>query len=172
MECRCSGKELTQPLQKLEELIEAARRVYKSANDPISAVVRFLHERPEDQSISGYVISKVLLETFESPERIPQLVNILAGHAREIVRKRNVIELIKEHPGLEKWGNYVIKQTDRIKFEIGREKDRLVLKDIVGLLCVEHGVELPLDKILINPPKLEVTFRLGLLRPQKIVDIA
>jgi hypothetical protein len=174
VDCRCPGKELLkEQLQKIEvDLIDVAKKFVRTAGDPISAVVRFLHERPEGQSLPGYVVDRVLLESFESPEQIPGLVRLLAGHVREISRTRNVIGILKEHPAAEKWGNYLIKQSERIIFEVGRERDRLVLKNIGGLVAVEHGVEIPLDKILVNPPKLEVTLRLGILRPQRVVDIA
>jgi hypothetical protein len=174
VDCRCPGKELIkEQLQKIEgDVIDVARKLVRTAGDPISAVVRFLHERPEGQSLPGYVIDKVLLESFDSPEQIPGLVKLLAGHVREISRTRNVIGILKEHPAAENWGSYLIKQSERIIFEVGREKDRLVLKNIGGLVAVEHGVEIPLDKILVNPPKLEVTLRLGILRPQRVVDIA
>jgi hypothetical protein len=158
-------------LQKIDDLVDGARKLLRTASDPISAVVRFLHERPEDSSLSGYVVDKVLAEAFGDDYEIPGLVNILAGHVKEIIRTRNVIDIIKEHPAVEKWGTYLIKQTDRIKFEVSRENNKLVLKNIGGLIAVEHGIEIPLDKILVNPPKLEVTLRFGLLRPQRIVDI-
>lgn len=154
------------------ELIDVAKKILRISSDPISAVVRFLHERPENQSLPGYVIEKVLVETFESYDHIPGLVKILAGQVREVVRHRNVIELLKDHPAAEKWGNYLIKQADQIKFEVAKERDKVVLKNIGGLVAVEHGIEIPLDKIIVNPPKLEVTLRFGLLRPQRIIDIA
>jgi hypothetical protein len=47
----------------------------------------------------------------------------------------------------------------------------MVLKNIQGLIGVEHGVEVPLEKILVQPPKLIVTVRLGILHPQRVVDI-
>lgn len=174
MDCHCPGKELiNRQLQKFEsELVDVASRLVRNAGDPISAIIRFLHERPENASLPGYIIDRVLLETFGTSEDIPGLVQILSGHVKEIIRQRNVIAIIKEHPAIERWGTYVIKQTERIKFEVSRERDKLVLKDIAGLLAVEHGMEVPLDKILVNPPKLEVTLRLGLLRPQRIIDIA
>ncbi len=178
MDCPCPGKDLlNRQRAKLEneiiELIDVARKIVKTASDPVSAVARFLHERPENTSLPGYVIDRVLEEAFDCPEQIPTLVRILAGHVKEISRGRsNVIDILKEHPGIERWGNYIIKQAETIKFEVGRERDRLVLKNIGGLIAVEHGIEIPLDKILINPPKLEVTLRLGVLRPQRIIDIA
>lgn len=177
MDCRCPGKELIKTkLGKLEnelgDLIVVAKRILKTASDPVSAVTRFLHERPENVSLPGWAIDFVLAEAFESEEQIPGLVKVLAGHVKEIVRHRNVIDILKEHPGIERWGNYLIKQADNIKFEVARERDRLVLKNIGGLVAVEHGLDVPLDKIVINPPKLEVTLRLGLLRTQRIVDIA
>jgi hypothetical protein len=172
MDCsKCSADDVFVK-QRESELVDVARRILRTASDPITAVIRFLHERPENASLPGYVIDRVLLETFESQDRIPGLVRILAGHVREISRNRNVIDILKEHAAVEKWGNYLIKQADQIKFEVGKERDKLVLKNIGGLVAVEHGIEIPLDKIIINPPKLEVTLRFGLLRPQRIIDIA
>jgi hypothetical protein len=179
VDCRCPTKELIKvKLQRIEDdltdLVDVARRIVKTASDPVSAVARFLHERPENTSLPGYVIDRVLLEAFENrPEQIPSLVRILAGHVKEIKRRgNNVIDILKEHPGIEKWGSYLIKQSEVVKFEIARERDRIVFKNIGGLIAVEHGIEIPLDKILVNPPKLEVTLRLGILRPQRIIDIA
>lgn len=178
MDCLCHKKRPTDGviLQKLalveHELVDVAKRMLNVASDPFSAVIRFLYERPENTSLSGYLVNKVLLETFGDRENIPGLINVLASHAREVIRQSNVITLINEHSSAEKWGAYLIKQKERIKFEIGRERDKLVLKDIVGLVAVEHGIELQLDKILVNPPKLEVTAKLGLLRPRRIIDIA
>ncbi|MBI4533346.1 MAG: hypothetical protein HY711_05300, partial [Candidatus Melainabacteria bacterium] len=116
-------------------------------------------------------VTKVLLETFGSGDEVPGLISVLAGHVKEIVRSSNAISIVNEHPVVERWGKYIIKQKERIKFEVGRERDKLVLRNIVGLKCVEQGIEASLEKILVNPPKLEVTLRLGLLRPQRIIDI-
>jgi hypothetical protein len=90
---------------------------------------------------------------------------------REVCRHKNVIELVNEHPAAEKWGNFIIQQKERINFEVAFECGKLVLKNIHGLVGVEHGIECPLEKILVVPPKLIVTVRLGLLRPQKEVDL-
>jgi len=117
------------------------------------------------------VVKKVLVESFGGVEHIPGLVSILAGHVKEIVRQSNVISIVNEHPAVERWGDYIIKQRERIRFELGRERGKVVLKNIVGLNAVEHGLEAALDRILVNPPKLEITLKLGLLRPQRIVDI-
>lgn len=176
MNCLCSPnenrRELLQKLVNVEqELVDVARKMLKTASDPFSAVVRFLHERPENASLPGYLVNKVLLETFGAKEQIPGLINVLAGHVKEVIRHSNVISIVNEHPAIERWGSYLIKQAGNIKFEVSREKGKLVLKNIHGLICVEHGIEAALDKILVNPPKLEVTLRLGILRPQKTVDI-
>ncbi len=77
----------------------------------------------------------ILAEAFGEYENIPALVKILAGHVREVIRQSNVINVINEHPTVEKWGNYIIKQTDRIKFEINKERDFLVLENIAGHFC-------------------------------------
>lgn len=176
VDCRCQDGLINRQLQKFEkmegELVDVAKRILRTASDPISAVVRFLHERPDDSSLPGYVIDRVLVEVFDSEQQIPGLVKLLAGHVKTITRHRNYIDILKEHPGVERWGSYLIKQTETIKFEVAREKDKLCLRNIGGLIAIEHGMEIPLDKILVNPPKLEITLRLGLLRPQRIVDIA
>lgn len=165
--------ESSDAIRKLEsELIDAARKMLRQASDPITAVVRFLHERPENQSLPGFVVDKVLLATFEEDSRIPGLVRILAGQVREVTRRSNVIDILKEKPADERWGSYLIKQHKNIKFEVAKERDKLVLKNLVGLSAIEHGIEVPIEKIVVNPPKLEVTLRLGLLRPQRIIDIA
>lgn len=167
-----NGVELMHKLMSMEhELIEISRRVLKTAGDPFSGVVRFLHERPEGNSLPGYLMNKVLLETFGNRDEIPGLIRILAGHVREIIRQSNVINIINEHPTAERWGNFIIKQKERMKFEVGLEKGKLALKNIQGIIGVEHGIELPLDKILVQPPKLLVTVKLGIIRRQRIVDI-
>lgn len=178
MSCRCPGKELINRhvVQKLvsveQELIDVARRMLRTASDPVSAVIRFLHERPENSSLPGYVVERLLVETFGDKENIPGLITVLAGHMKETIRQSNVIDIINEHPAVERWGNYVIKAKERIKFEIGKERGKLVLMDIVGLKAVEDGVEVALERILIDPPKLLVTVRLGLFPVQRTVDIA
>jgi hypothetical protein len=155
-----------------KELVAAAKRLLKTASDPFTAVINFLHERPENASMPGFLVNKVLEEAFGDRENIPSLVRILSTHVRELRRhKGNVIELINEHPAAERWGQFILKQRERINFEVAMEKGMLVLKNITGLVGVEHGVELPLDKILVQPPKLIVTVKLGILRPQKEVEI-
>ncbi len=176
MSCGCFGRDHSgQFMQKLKsvesELVDVAKRFLKTASDPFSGVIIYLHERPEKTSMPGYLINSILLDSFGSPENIPGLIRILSGHVREIIRDANVIDIINEHPSAEKWGNFVIKQKERIKFEVGRERGLMVLKNIQGLIGVEHGIELPLEKILVEPPKLIVTVKMGLLRPQKVVDI-
>jgi hypothetical protein len=177
MDCKCNEVSNSQNSQKFaqfaqieQELVDIARRVLKSASDPFSGVIKFLHERPENNSMPGRLVSSVLDKTFGSDE-IPGLIKIMAGHVREIYRQANVIDIIKEHPTAEKWGNFVVKQKERIKFEVGLEKGRLVLSNIQGLIGVEHGVELPLEKITVVPPNLVVTVKLGMLHPQRTVAI-
>ena len=65
----------------------------------------------------------------------------------------------------------MIKQAESMRFEIGVEKGHLTLKNIKGLFGIEHGVELPLEKIVVQPPKLIVTANMGLFHPQKVLDI-
>ena len=109
--------------------------------------------------------------TFGDADKIPGLVSVLAGHVKEVVRHANVISIVNEHAAVERWGQYIIKQKERIRFELDREKGKLVLRNIAGLAAVENGIEVALEKILVNPPKLEVTLKLGPLRPQRIIDI-
>jgi len=154
-----------------EELVYLARTILRSASDPISAVFRFLQERPEGLSLTGYVMDKVLTETFGERENIPDLVKILAGHVHEIIRQSNVISVINQHSAIEKWGSYIIKQAERIKFEVSKERDFVVLENIAGIFAIEHGIAVPVEKIAIKPPKLIVTLNLGIIRPNRIVDI-
>lgn len=174
VDCHCeesNNGHLRQTLAQMEsELVEVARRILKTASDPFTGVINFLHERPENKSLPGKVINTVLQQTFCN-EEIPALIKIMAGHVREIYRYSNVIDIIKEHPTTEKWGAFLIKQKERINFEVGLEKGRLVLNNIQGLVGVEHGIELPLEKILVQPPNLIVTVKMGILHPQKVVSI-
>ncbi len=175
--CRKTSNEIADEivLSKIQdvedELVAMARNILRGASDPISAVIKFLQERPEDVSLTGYVMDRVLTETFGGREKIPSLVKLLAGHVREIIRQSNVINIINEHPAVETWGDYIIKQTERIKFEIGKERDLLVLKNVAGLFAIEHGIAFPVEAITIKPPKLVVTINLGIIRPNRIVDI-
>jgi hypothetical protein len=174
VDCQCEQANNHQLVQKLvnmeQELVEVARQILKTASDPFTGVIKFLHERPENNSLPGKLVTTVLHQTFGN-EEIPGLIKIMSGHVREIYRNANVIDIIKEHPTAEKWGNFIIKQKDRIKFEVGLEKGRLVLNNIQGLIGVEHGIELPLEKITVSPPNLIVTVKMGMLHPQRIVSI-
>ncbi|PWT99243.1 MAG: hypothetical protein C5B53_05645 [Candidatus Melainabacteria bacterium] len=178
MSCSCSLKDklnqkLFAKLHNIEAgLVDRARGILRTAGDPVSAVIRFLHERPEEASLKGLVMHYVLRETFGDEEKIPGLIKLFTGHVSEIIRHANVIDIINEHPAVERWGKYLIKQKERIKFEIAKERELLVLKNIVGLIAVEQGMDLPVDKISVQPPNLIVTVKLGLLRPQRVFDIA
>ena len=171
--CRRTNRQnlLPKKSEQEDELIYIAKGILRSANDPISAVIKFLQERPEGSSLTGYVMDRVLTETFGSREKIPALVGILAAHVHEIIRQSNVINIVNEHPAIEKWGDYIIKQTDRIKFEVTKERDLFVLKKISGLFAVEHGIAVPVESVAIKPPKLVVTVNMGVLRPNRILDI-
>ncbi len=178
MSCSCPGDpsdSVAKQFQKLEaeiaEITDTAKRIVKTASDPFTAVIRFLHERPENVSLNGSSVKHVLLDTFGSYDEIPGLVNILSAHLKEVVRQSNVIKLYNVHFSQTNWSGYLIKLKEQIKFEVAREKDRLVLTNIAGLSAVEHGIDLPVEKILVNPPKLEITLRLGILRPVKAIDI-
>lgn len=176
MSCSCQGKNIvTEQIHKIEaeiaEMADTAKKIIKTASDPVSAVVRFLHERPENVSLNGHSVKQVLHDAFGSYEQVPGLVRLLSAHLKEVVRHSNVIAVYNEHFAQDTFAGYMVKLKEQVKFEITRENNKLVLKNIAGLVCVEHGVELPLEKILINPPKLEITVKLGLLRPVKAVDI-
>lgn len=119
----------------------------------------------------GYLLQRVLSETFGSPEDMPGLIRAIGSHVHEIIRHANVISVVNEHPTAERWGTYIIKQKEKMRFEIGVEKDCLVLKNIIGLFGMEHGVEAPLEKIVVRPPKLVVTLNLGIVHPQKVLDL-
>ncbi len=176
MKCSCPGNEIVaRQIQKIEnelvEMTDSARRMIKNASDPFSAIIRFLHERPENVSLNGLSVKTVLHDAFGSPDEIPGLVNLLSAHLKEVVRQSNVIAIYNEHFSQADWAGYLVKLKEQIRFEIAREKDKLVLKNVAGLICVEKGIELPVERILVNPPKLEITVKLGLLRPVKAVDI-
>lgn len=168
MSCSCPDEKSLLPPH---DLADTARRVLRTAGDPFSAVIKFLHDRPEDSSLAGISVKRVLLDAFGAPEQIPGLVRVLSAHVREVVRHRNIIDVRNEHLAREFWSGYLIKLKEHVKFEVAREHDKLVLKNIAGIVAVEHGVELPLERILVNPPKLEITVKLGILRPVRSVDI-
>ena len=175
--CDCCAREKLpeQLLQKLSEvehdMNNTAKRIVKAASDPFSGVIRFLEDRPENTSLHGYFVDRALIETFGSREQVPGLIRALASHVRHVIRQSNVINIVNEHPTAERWGQYIIKQKEQMRFEIGMDKGFLVLKNIKGLFGIEHGVELPLESITVKPPKLVVTANMGLLRPQKVFDI-
>ena len=171
MSCSCPNDRLLKLEAEIIEFADTAKRVLRTASDPFSAVIKFLHDRPEHVSLAGRSVKQVLLDTFGSPEQIPGLVRLLSGHVREIVRHSNIINVRNEHLAQEFWSGYLIKLKEQVKFEVAREKDLLVLKNIAGLVAIENGMELPLERILVNPPKLEITVKLGLLRPVRTVDI-
>ncbi len=175
--CDCCAPEKLpeQLLQKLseveQELTLKAQRIVKAASDPFSGVIRFLEDRPENSSLHGYFVDRALIDTFGSRDQIPGLIRAIASHVRHVIRQANVISIVNEHPTAERWGQYVIKQAESMRFEIGVEKGHLTLKNIKGLFGIEHGVELPLEKIVVQPPKLIVTANMGLFHPQKVLDI-
>jgi len=181
MDCICknvsdSAKAKLQAMQQdmiamHQDMVDTAKRILRSAADPVSAVLRFLQERPEGTSMAGYTMNYVLLEAFEDESKIPGLVKILAGHVREVSRHSNIIELVNSHPAVEKWDQYLIKLKEQVKFEIRRERDLFVMDRIVGLTAVEHGIELPVELIKVEPPDLIVTVRLGPLHPKRILSI-
>lgn len=176
-ECRksCNSAGDANIKEKIEEaeadLINLAQNILRTASDPITAVIQFLQERPENAILRGTVIHNVLAGAFGEYENIPGLVKVLTGHVREIIRHANVINIINEHSTVEKWGSHIIKQTDKIKFEIAKERGIIVLQNIGGIFAIEHGISVPIEKITIKPPKLIVTLNVGLFRPNLTVDI-
>lgn len=171
MNCSCHNQRLQKIESDISDIAENAIRLLRSASDPFTGVIKFLHERPEDVSLAGISVKQILLDAFGTREQIPGLVRLLSAHVREIVRHSNIIDVRNEHLAQESWSGYLIKLKEQVKFEVARERDKLVLKNINGLVCIEHGMEVPLEKILVNPPKLEITVKLGLLRPVRAVDI-
>ncbi|MDZ4834496.1 MAG: hypothetical protein SGJ27_12025 [Candidatus Melainabacteria bacterium] len=177
MTCDCCAREKLpeQLLQKLTEveqdLTHTAQRIVKAASDPFSGVIRFLEDRPENTSLHGYFVDRALVDTFGGRDQIPGLIRAIASHVRHVIRHANVINIVNEHPTAERWGQYVIKQTENMRFEIAVEKGYLTLKNIKGLFGIEHGIELPLEQIIVKPPKLVVTANMGLFKPQKVFDI-
>jgi hypothetical protein len=153
------------------DVIDVGRRIVRGAADPFSGVIKFLENRPEGASLHGYLVNRVLLETFGSKDEIPGLIRAIASHVREISRHANVISIHNEHPTSERWGSILIKQKEKIRFEVATEKGCLVLKNIAGLVGSEHGIECPLEKILVQNGKLIVTLNLGFLHPQKVLDL-
>lgn len=169
MTCSCSDNDKCEV--EVSDMVDLAGRFIRSASDPFSAVIKFLHDRPEQVSLAGPSVKQVLLKSFGSGEQIPGLIGLLSKHVREIVRQSNVIAIYNEHLAQEHWGGHLIKLKEQVRFEVSKENNQLALKNIAGLICVQHGMELPLEKILVNPPKLEITVKLGLLRPVIAVDI-
>jgi hypothetical protein len=175
MDCICENKPDTAFKAKLHamhhDLVDGAKRVLRSAADPVSGVLSFLQERPEGTSLAGHAMNYVLLEAFEDESKIPGLVRILAGHVKEISRHANIIDIVNSHAAVEKWDHYLIKLKEQIKFEIRHDRGAMLMDNIVGLTAVEHGVELPVELIKIQPPNLIVTLKLGPLHPKRVLSI-
>ena len=174
MQCRCGeivAGEQADKLQSLAtELAGVAGSTVKSASDPFSGVIRFLVEHPENSSMPGPVLNQVLDQIF-SNSKCPGLLRLMAGHVKEVHRRGKTIELVKEHATSEPFSDFVVKQADKVKFEVGEDKGKMVLNNVQGITGVEHGMDLPIEKILVSPPNLVVTVKLGLMRPQKTVAI-
>lgn len=165
-------QDLLSKLAEVErEIVECAREVVESASDPLSGVINFLHQRPENEKLEGSLVELALLETFGSEEKVPGLIQAIAKRVSNIIRQSNVIKITNEETILHEWGKFIIKKTENMKFEVTHEKGELVLKNISGLFGIEHGIELPLEKIQVKPPKIIVTAKMGLMRPQRVLDI-
>ncbi len=154
-----------------QTVIDEAKRIVSTATDPFSGVINFLHQRPENEALEGSLVERVLLETFGSKEQIPQIIKAIAAQVTNIVRKANVIKIVNECQTKEKLGDIIIKKAEVMNFEVALEKGILVLKNISGLFGVEHGLEVPLERIEVKPPKLVVTIDMGFIHPQKTLDI-
>ena len=167
-----NGQDLLARLAEVErEVVEKAKNVVKGASDPFSGLIKFLHQRPENEGLDGQVVEAVLIESFGSVEEVPDLIRAIAARVRTVIRESNVINITNDGITLQEWGKFVIKKTEVMKFEVTYEKGELVLKNIKGLFGIEHGVELPLEKIQVRPPKLIVTAKLGLVKPQRVLDM-
>lgn len=167
-----NGQDLLARLAEVErEVVEKAKVVVKGASDPFSGLIKFLHQRPENEGLDGQVVEALLIESFGCKEEVPELIRAIAAKVRTIIRQSDVIKLTNEGITLEEWGKFVIKKKEETRFEVAYEKGELVLKNIKGLFGIEHGVELPLEKIQVRPPKLIVTAKMGLVRPQRVLDL-
>lgn len=166
------ARELLSKLASVErEVVDRARDIVKGANDPFSGVIKFLHQRPEKEKLEGNLVEAVLLESFGSTDKVPGLIRAIASKVETVIRESDVIKITNANTTLEEWGKYTIKKKESMKFEVGYEKGELVLKNINGLFGIENGIELPLEKIQVKPPKLIVTLKMGLVRPKKVLDI-
>ncbi|MDX2107844.1 MAG: hypothetical protein SFY67_15690 [Candidatus Melainabacteria bacterium] len=154
-----------------QAIIENAKRIVSAASDPFSGVIRFLHQRPENEPLEGSLVEQVLVETFGSHDSIPQIIKAISAAVTKITRSANTIKITNQHPTKEQLGDIFIKKENVVTFEVAEEKGVLVLKKIDGLLGVEHGLEVPLDKIEVKPPKLIVTVDMGFIKPQKSLNI-
>lgn len=154
-----------------QAVIEEAKRIVNDAPDPFSGVIKFLHQRPENEPIEGSLVDRVLVETFGSHEAIPQIIKAISAAVVKITRNSNTIKITNQHPTKEKLGDIFIKKENVVTFDVAEEKGVLVLKKIDGLLGVEHGLEVPLEKIEVKPPKLIVTVDMGFIKPQKSLNI-
>jgi hypothetical protein len=174
VECKCGQVVPNDKIEKLQaleaELAEVADKTVKAASDPFSGVIRFIAERPENSSMPGPVLNGVLDRIF-TDSNCPGLLRLMSGHVKEVIRRGKSVEMIKEHATSEPFSDFVVKQAQKVKFDVGDEKGKMVLNNILGITGVEHGIELPLEKILVSPPNLIVTVKLGLMRPQKTVAI-
>lgn len=154
-----------------QAIIEEAKRIVAAASDPFTGVIKFLHQRPENEPLEGSLVERVMVETFGSKEAIPQIIIAISAAVVKITRHANTIKITNEHPTKEKLGDIFIKKENVVTFDVAEEKGVLVLKKIDGLLGVEHGLEVPLDKIEVKPPKLIVTIDMGFIKPQKSLNI-
>lgn len=164
--------ELLSKLADVErEIVKKAKDVVVGASDPFSGMIKFLHEHPENEKLEGPVVEAVLLESFGSFEKVPEIIQAIAFKVRTVIRESDVIKVTNEETIFRSLGKYKIRKTENMVFEVCYEKGELVLKNIKGLFGTDCGIELPLEKIQVKPPKLIATFKMGFTRPQKVLDL-
>ncbi len=71
---RCERKgstlNLVKPLRLKKELIKVANRIVKCCAEPFSVLIKFLQDRPAGVALHGYLVNRVLIETFGSAKRL------------------------------------------------------------------------------------------------------
>ena len=112
-----NGQDLLARLAEVErEVVEKAKNVVKGASDPFSGLIKFLHQRPENEGLDGQVVEAVLIESFGSVEEVPDLIRAIAARVRTVIRESNVINITNDGITLQEWGKFVIKKTEVMKF--------------------------------------------------------
>lgn len=155
-----------------EELIKVGKDLLETSDDEFSAVVRFMHQLPEQPPLPGELANTVLSAVFGDVEKMPGLVRILADGLKEVVRKGDVVKLVNEEAESDPWQGYTVKKKQMVQFEVENKNGKISLKNVSGLSFVENGLEASLQKAIVKAPKIECTLKLGLIPVQRVVDIA